>query len=459
MLISLLLLFFSCKNEPEIIQKAKNNELIFCEIITSSTGQQHKLIDTTLWISSDISKDDILIFKFHEKIYIQKIVLEQPADKNFSKITQVQLYTDKGKKGCHKTDNIIVNDSIFLVIIKFSDISDFNLTCAYKDTDKFQIAFENLNNSVEIKQVSFWKNDSTEFKAVSYKKRLNETKSLIDLYDKKIIDYSETQKSIIVNSNGEFVGCIDDTIFYGSFIPEIITKKSNSYAVKFDKFVFYDNNYEITSFESKLKIVDNKLIIEGLTDFMFDFKPDYFVDIKTLDTTIVHDIRYATENNFVGKQIYDCPFCLLRYEVAIALVKAQQEFLKMGYSIKVFDCYRPLSAQVKLWEVLPNINYVANPEKGSIHNRGGAVDLTLVDSFGNELDMGTEFDFFGYKAYSINLDLPDTILNNRRLMWDIMNKNGFMNIKTEWWHMSHYSCLKYEISDVKFPCEDKNTQK
>jgi len=197
-------------------------------------------------------------------------------------------------------------------------------------------------------------------------------------------------------------------------------------------------------------------MISFLPKLFCDFDDDFFVDVKSLDTSIIKDIRYATANNFTEQIIYDCPKCWMRYGAAKDFVKAEQEFLSLGFRIKVFDCYRPHSAQYKLWEILPNKNYVANPQRGSIHNRGAAVDMTLVDSLGNELDMGTEFDYFGLKAYSVFYGLSDTILKNRQLMWSVMHKYGFKEIKTEWWHLSHYSCMRYPISDISFKCDEEN---
>jgi D-alanyl-D-alanine dipeptidase len=143
----------------------------------------------------------------------------------------------------------------------------------------------------------------------------------------------------------------------------------------------------------------------------------------------------------------------LRYKAAKDLVAASDKFKTMGYRLKVFDCYRPLSAQYVLWEIMPNINYVANPEKGSIHNRGAAVDVTIVDKNGKDVDISTPYDYFGVLAYSTNLNLPDTILQNRRLFWNVLNSCGFKEIKTEWWHLSHFSCLEFEISNTQLPCE------
>lgn len=448
---SLIMLLFSCQKEPISADIAVNNEKIYCKIITSSSENPIKLLDSTLWQSSSIGKDDLIIFTFYQPVYIDKISIQQPS----KQISEVKIYSNFGYLGDFSTDEVKIEKTISFIILKVQKTNNFHLTDAYKGNEKFQIAFQDLNNPVEIQSIGFWANDSTLIPLVIPKTTKNDFTYDSDLLNKKIIDYSATEKSFVLKSSGKIIGSIDDTIFYGAWNKSVETSRGVSILdLSIKKFVFSAEDYKTEKIKSTLSLKNNFIDIDGFQKFMFDFEDDYFVDIKTLDSTIIHDIRYATDNNFMHHVIYDCPYCLLRYGAGKALVSAQKEFQKMGYGIKVFDCYRPHSAQYKLWEIVPNINFVANPDKGSIHNRGAAVDLTLVDSLGNELDMGTEFDYFGYKAFSINLDLPDTILKNRNLLWKVMRKNGFMTIKTEWWHMSHNTCLKYPISETEFPCDD-----
>jgi len=170
---------------------------------------------------------------------------------------------------------------------------------------------------------------------------------------------------------------------------------------------------------------------------------------------IVLDIRYATTNNFVKTVLYDCPECMLRASAVKALAKAQEEFKLKGFRIKAWDCYRPKSVQLKLWNKVPNARYVANPfKKGSYHNRGVAIDMTIVDSVGNEVNMGTTFDFFGREASPTYLHFPDSILNNRKYLFDVMKNNGFTVSKSEWWHFTHFISDFYPIIDEPFPCSN-----
>ncbi len=192
---------------------------------------------------------------------------------------------------------------------------------------------------------------------------------------------------------------------------------------------------------------------KGGSNIPLSFDTMNWADIRQLDSTILLDIRYATENNFVRKVLYPCGKCLLRKEVANTLVYIHQKLKsEKQLGIKVYDCYRPHSVQWLMWKEVPDARYVANPKKGSVHNRGGAVDLTLVDSEGNELDMGTAYDYFGEEAYHTYFNHPVETIKNRTLLKTIMEENGFKSIRTEWWHYSYLSKV-YEISDMKWSCE------
>ena len=186
--------------------------------------------------------------------------------------------------------------------------------------------------------------------------------------------------------------------------------------------------------------------LEGLADTLFVRLADYSDDF-------VYDLRYATENNFLKAKVYDCAECYTRVKTARALLLANKEFMDKGFKIKFFDCYRPNDVQYKMWAIVPNPQYVANPVKGSIHNKGGAVDITLVTLEGKELDMGTDFDFFGKRAYHDNLDLPKNILDNRLLLKETMEKYGFWSIRTEWWHYNLGTASNDKVANFKWDCD------
>ena len=179
-----------------------------------------------------------------------------------------------------------------------------------------------------------------------------------------------------------------------------------------------------------------------------------FVNLKNYSNDFVFDMKYATADNFLKEQVYPCDECFLRVKTIKALLHANQAFIAKGYRIKLYDCYRPLAIQKKMWKIVPNPTYVANPKKGSIHNKGGAVDITLVDSLGVELNMGTGFDFFGPEAGHNYTDLSAEILANRQLLKSIMLQYNFKSFDSEWWHYNLNNSATDEVSNLKWRCED-----
>lgn len=177
-------------------------------------------------------------------------------------------------------------------------------------------------------------------------------------------------------------------------------------------------------------------------------------EISKKDPLFVFEIRYATTNNFLDEQLYDCARCYLHPVVAQALVNAAYYFCDRGYTVKLFDCYRPHSVQKRMWKKLPNRIYVANPAQGSNHNRGAAVDLTLVDLNGNELDMGSGYDFFGRASHTDNYNFSEEILQNRKLLREGMEAFGFSIIQSEWWHFNFYGLGGPPLLNIDFNCED-----
>lgn len=178
-----------------------------------------------------------------------------------------------------------------------------------------------------------------------------------------------------------------------------------------------------------------------------------FVNLKAYSNDFVYDMKYATKDNFLKSKVYDCAECYLRLKTVSALAAANETFITKGYRIKIFDCYRPLDIQKKMWAIVPNPIYVANPKKGSIHNRGGAVDVTLVDSTGNELDMGTAFDHFGIEAGHNYQNLSNEVKSNRKLLKAIMETSGFVAFESEWWHYGLKNALADKVSNFNWECD------
>ncbi|SAK62988.1 D-alanyl-D-alanine dipeptidase [Caballeronia catudaia] len=146
------------------------------------------------------------------------------------------------------------------------------------------------------------------------------------------------------------------------------------------------------------------------------------------------DLVYATDRNFTGKPIYKAQHCLLLEPAEAALRKAVDIARSIGMTLRIFDAYRPPQAQKVLWDFLPDPNFIAELGRGSNHSRGTAVDLTLVDQHGDELDMGTGFDAMVVESEHFHSDLPEHVQRNRTLLLGVMHGAGFTHIKSEWWH-------------------------
>jgi D-alanyl-D-alanine dipeptidase len=201
----------------------------------------------------------------------------------------------------------------------------------------------------------------------------------------------------------------------------------------------------LSAFSCKSQVVSSKVGTANVNDTTF-------VNLKDFSLDFVYDMKYASSDNFLNEKVYDCGECFLRLKTVKALVKANEIFKKQGLRIKLFDCYRPLDIQKKMWKIVSNPEYVADPAKGSIHNRGGAVDITLVDKNGKELDMGTQFDFFGIEASHAYTKLPQNIKSNRQLLKKIMTANEFNSFDSEWWHYNLKSGLQDKVSNEKWLC-------
>jgi zinc D-Ala-D-Ala dipeptidase len=159
------------------------------------------------------------------------------------------------------------------------------------------------------------------------------------------------------------------------------------------------------------------------------------VNLSRFNPHFTLDIHYATDDNFTGRKLYPFPFCYLHEEAAWALNGVQQDLEKQGLSLKVFDGFRPLEVQQVMWEAVQDERYVANPAKNkSRHTRGTAVDVTLVDESGLELEMPTPFDDFSDKAHLNAENISQKVKENRRILHHYMSKHGFESFFYEWWH-------------------------
>ncbi len=168
------------------------------------------------------------------------------------------------------------------------------------------------------------------------------------------------------------------------------------------------------------------------------------VNVTDYIPTIEVELKYATTDNFTGVKIYDFSETYLRYGTVEKLMKVQEDLQQQGLSLKIWDGFRPVSAQQKLWEVFPDPTYVANPQTGSSsHSRGSAVDVTIVDEYGIELEMPTGFDDFSTLADRDYSDCTASAEKHARLLEDLMLEHGFKPYFGEWWHYS--DTTTYEV--------------
>jgi D-alanyl-D-alanine dipeptidase len=184
------------------------------------------------------------------------------------------------------------------------------------------------------------------------------------------------------------------------------------------------------------------------------------VDLKKTIPSIMLDLRYAGTNNFMKEKLYPPIITTwLRKTAADSLAKVQKQLLKMGLGLKIFDAYRPYAVTERMWEPVKDDRYAADPKKGSGHNRGIAVDLTLINlKNGKELDMGTDFDNFTDSAHHAFANLPEEILKNRLFLKRIMEEHGFKALDTEWWHYFLPDAANYELLDISFKDFEKKNK-
>jgi D-alanyl-D-alanine dipeptidase len=173
------------------------------------------------------------------------------------------------------------------------------------------------------------------------------------------------------------------------------------------------------------------------------------VDLQSFIPGITLDIRYATTNNFMHQQLYPVAKAYLRYPAAVALRDVQNELAKDNLGLKIFDAYRPYSITERMWEPIRNPDFVADPSKGSRHNRGAAVDLTLIDlKTGEELKMPSGYDEFTNRARHDYFDAPEAAMRNRDKLRETMTRHGFEPLASEWWHYDFRGWQRFELMDV-----------
>jgi len=166
-------------------------------------------------------------------------------------------------------------------------------------------------------------------------------------------------------------------------------------------------------------------------------KPDFDVEM---------DLKYGSNDNFTEKSVYKADAkAFLHVDAAEKLAVAIELAAKMGYRIKIFDAFRPSEAQFALWSHTPDPDFLADPQRGSPHSRGVAIDLTLLDENGKELDMGTEFDAFTPLSHHGNQEISEEAQKNRHILLGIMTDAGWDFYRNEWWHYQLFDSKTYPL--------------
>lgn len=204
--------------------------------------------------------------------------------------------------------------------------------------------------------------------------------------------------------------------------------------------------FKATQHAKKPSVINNVAVYKNS---IYSDTSKQLVSLQLFVKQLVIDLKYGTKNNFTGRVLYKNPRAYLRLEAANSLKKINEELALSGLGIKVFDAYRPYSVTKIMWNLVHDERYAANPAKGSGHNRGASVDLTLVKiSTGEELPMPTAFDDFTEKAHHNYMQLSQEVIENRKLLRNVMEKYGFVALETEWWHYSlPNSARRFELLD------------
>ncbi len=423
-----------------------------------------------------------LVFEIDEKIRIDKIVFwngYQRSDEHFTSNTRLYKFEFSAQNTQPQEYSISDSQNPVEVILK-EPIEATNFLLKIKE-----VYAGTQYKDLVISEICFYSD------GVPYKIKPNKTDDLYQLNNaikntplSKILDRCVKnttsdesiiqQKSIIIHSDYTFVvyDLVRDKANGGDRVEKIIDGNwelisAKKGVAKIRVFGKLRNNTKTTKSNTD-EVSDNLAIIfhdfieirnntlrgkKFIPKFYIEPTSETLLNVLSLDSSLVLDMRYATDSNFLKKTVYPCGNCLLRYIVAKDLLAANSDLRKTGFQLKLFDCYRPISVQKLMWEIFPNPNYVANPYKnGSIHSRACAVDVTIIDSLGKELDMGTTFDFFGVEAHYDYKNLSDTVLTNRKMLRKLMAKHNFNGIRTEWWHFSHHKAMLFRQEDVSLDC-------
>ena len=176
------------------------------------------------------------------------------------------------------------------------------------------------------------------------------------------------------------------------------------------------------------------------------------IEITPQSHNVELELAYGTENNFTGKPVYAKSACYLNPEAENLLGRAIELAAELGLRFKIYDAFRPSEAQWILWNHTPDPDFLADPRRGSPHSRGAAIDLTLIDGGGRELEMGTPFDAFTPRSHHVNLEVSKEAQRNRALLIGLMTTADWDFYRNEWWHYQLFDARRYPVlSDSVLP--------
>ncbi len=438
---------------------------IFCTAVASSINNLSFLhfFNNIKQTKNQVNNfNDIVYAEFDSAKYVSQMEIISSSQDSITLIIN-DLYF-----GQYLTNTkISVNTKIQSIIFRIYPCKNYYVN-SYMNTQKISFLHPTYNSSHGLRQICFWDKKQ---RLISFYNNLDSTNIFTEtrcdsmgnksfFLDTVFYQRDSSLHLFCMTRQSDIFSFVESDsllkIFAGKYeIEENFYNQSKVMAIgkywelcKNDGFI---NNYTEDN-QFKISITAGAVYQDSVIKIYTTIPDSSFVEVNMLDTNILLDIKYATDKNFTRRKLYDCEKCLLRYFVAKDLVSANKELQQIGLGIKIFDGYRPLSVQFTMWDSCPNINFVANPVIGSIHNRGTAVDITLIDNQKKELDMGTEYDYFGYESFHDNQLLSDTINNNRHLLRAVLYKNNFFAIKTEWWHYAHFRSMFYPLSDFELPC-------
>lgn len=426
------LLMFSCNIMPKenLIEKPINVSVLGCN--SNNFANMFDSLKSSIFVAEDFLHVEFAI----QESMVDKIVLCPAIRRGYSKdytviafINNQKYFFDFNKREIEFEDSIKIKNINFVFIEnKIQKFNEFQT-----DSTRYFVNLVEKQNPIGIESLQIFSKGKNILENAIVHQATNKSDNQNNLS-------SEFKKNFVSKTYGKL---------FGKHLIYIQDNQKIHFLIKEDGYanfwfenqnkLYFGYNINIALKDNYISAFDSKIKFDGLNSEMFNLQhyPELFF----------FDIRYSTKNNFTNEVLYPWDFCYLRYDVARDLMLCAEDFIKQNYKIKMFDGYRPLEVQKFMWSICPDINFLAPPTKGSNHNRGCAVDLTICDNNANNLDMGTDFDTNSLLSWPTNTQVSNTAYQNRQLLKQTLRKYGFGPSKTEWWHFNHYQKSIYQVSN------------